>query len=86
MVDNEKEKVKESMTSAFIDYSRRFGLLTMQAGLRYEYIDFDYYNNDLYIAEQRQLVSVFGSLASCWQDTDATDVCHRHLSSKLQRA
>lgn len=40
------------MTSAFVDYSRKFGLLTMQAGLRYEYIDFDYYDNDLYIAEQ----------------------------------
>lgn len=52
VVDNEKEKVKESMTSAFVDYSRRFGQLTMQAGLRYEYINFDYYDNDLYIAEQ----------------------------------
>lgn len=52
VVDNEKEKVKESMTSAFVDYSRRFGQLALQAGLRYEYIDFDYYNNELYIAEQ----------------------------------
>ena len=52
VVDNEKEKVKESMTSAFVDYSRSFGQLTMQAGLRYEYINFDYYDNDLYIAEQ----------------------------------
>ncbi|WP_238314569.1 outer membrane beta-barrel family protein [Segatella albensis] len=52
VVDNEKEKVKESMTSAFVDYSHSFGQLTMQAGLRYEYINFDYYDNDLYIAEQ----------------------------------
>ena len=50
LTDNENEKVKEAMTSAFIDYNRTFGPLTLQAGLRYEYNDFDYY--DLYIAEQ----------------------------------
>ncbi len=52
VADNENEKVKESMTSAFIDYSCTFGPLTVQAGLRYEYNDFDYYDHDVYIAEQ----------------------------------
>lgn len=52
LTENENEKVKESMTSAFVDYSRVFGPLTVQAGLRYEYIDFDYYNHNLYVAEQ----------------------------------
>ena len=52
VVDNENDKVKESMTSAFVDYNRVFGPLTVQAGLRYEYIDFNYYNNGLYVAEQ----------------------------------
>lgn len=52
VADNENEKVKESMTSAFIDYNRSFGPLTLQAGLRYEYNDFNYYDHDVYIAAQ----------------------------------
>lgn len=52
VTDNENEKVEEAMTSAFADYSRTFGQLTVQAGLRYEYIDFDYYNNGSYAADQ----------------------------------
>lgn len=52
VADNENEKVKESMTSTFIDYNRSFGPLTLQAGLRYEYNDFDYYDHDVYIAAQ----------------------------------
>lgn len=52
VTDNENEKVKESMTSAFLDYSRQFGKLSMQAGIRYEYVDFDYYNDGAYVAGQ----------------------------------
>lgn len=52
MTSNENEKVLESMTSAFLDYSRVFGPLQMQAGLRYEYNDFDYYDNDAFVSEQ----------------------------------
>ena len=52
VTDNENEKVKESMTSAFLDYSRQFGKLAMQAGIRYEYVDFDYYNGGAYVADQ----------------------------------
>ncbi len=52
VADNENEKVKESMTSAFIDYNRSFGPLALQAGLRYEYNDFNYYDHELYIAAQ----------------------------------
>lgn len=52
VADNENEKVKESLSSAFVDYSRSFGPLVLQAGLRYEYNDFDYYDNDQYVAEQ----------------------------------
>ena len=52
VADNENEKVKESMTSTFIDYNHSFGPLTLQAGLRYEYNDFDYYDHDVYIAAQ----------------------------------
>lgn len=52
VADNENEKVHEYMTSAFVDYSRTCGPLTVQAGLRYEYNDFNYYDNGLYVANQ----------------------------------
>lgn len=52
VADNQNEKVKESMSSVFIDYNRAFGSLTLQAGVRYEYNDFNYYDNDMYVAEQ----------------------------------
>ena len=52
VADNENEKVREHMTSAFVDYSRTCGPLTVQAGLRYEYNDFNYYDNGLYMANQ----------------------------------
>lgn len=52
VADNENDKVREYMTSAFVDYSRTCGPLTVQAGLRYEYNDFNYYDNGLYMANQ----------------------------------
>ncbi len=52
VTENEDEKVEESMTSAFVDYSRTFGPLAVQAGLRYEYNDFDYYDHGQRSAEQ----------------------------------
>ncbi len=38
--------IKESTTSAFIEYGKSFGRLFAQAGLRYEYLSNDYYNFD----------------------------------------
>lgn len=52
VTSNENDKVRESMTSAFLDYSRAFGPLQLQAGLRYEYNDFDYYDNDVFVSDQ----------------------------------
>ena len=52
VADNENEKVREYMASAFVDYSRTCGPLTVQAGLRYEYNDFGYYDHGLYVASQ----------------------------------
>ena len=48
MVDNEQSRIRENMTSAFFDYNRNFGKLYLQAGLRYEYIDFNYYAHGIY--------------------------------------
>ena len=57
LVDNENSLVKEYMTSAFIDYSRNFNKLSLQAGLRYEYVDFNYYDHGNYVLGQSKTYS-----------------------------
>lgn len=37
-------KIKETATSAFVEYGRQFGRLFAQVGLRYEHLSNDYYN------------------------------------------
>lgn len=52
IVNDDNSRVTESMTSSFLSYSRDFGKLNLEAGLRYEYIDFDYYEYGKRIADQ----------------------------------
>jgi hypothetical protein len=52
LADNVIDRIKEGMASAFVTYSRDFGKLNMEAGLRYENVDFKYYDNGKYMAEQ----------------------------------
>ncbi len=52
IVNDDNSRVTESMTSSFLSYSRDFGNLNLEAGLRYEYIDFDYYEYGKRIADQ----------------------------------
>lgn len=52
IVNDDNSRVTESMTSSFLSYSRDFGSLSLEAGLRYEYIDFDYYECGKRIAGQ----------------------------------
>lgn len=52
LVNDDNSRVTESMTSSFLSYSREFGDLSLEAGLRYEYIDFDYYEYGKRIADQ----------------------------------
>ena len=52
LADNVRDRIKEGMSSAFVTYSRDFGKLNMEAGLRYENVDFKYYDNGKYMAEQ----------------------------------
>ena len=46
--------IKESSTSAFLEYGRSFGRVFAQAGLRYEYLANDYYIFDKYDDEVSQ--------------------------------
>lgn len=52
LVPDDNSRITESMTSSFLTYSRNFGNLSMEAGLRYEYIDFNYYEYGKYVPEQ----------------------------------
>ena len=52
LADNVIDRIKEGMASAFATYSRDFGKLNMEAGLRYENVDFKYYDDGKYMAEQ----------------------------------
>ena len=52
LADNVIDRIKEGMASAFITYNRDFGKLNMEAGLRYENVDFKYYDEGKYMAEQ----------------------------------
>lgn len=82
VTDNENDKICESLTSAFMDYRRDFGKLNVQAGIRYEYVDFDYYDDGVRIAEQSKAYgNWFPSVALSWpagqtqmQLTYATDI------------
>lgn len=52
LADNVTDRIKEGMASAFVTYNRDFGKLNMEAGLRYENVDFKYYDDGKYMAEQ----------------------------------
>lgn len=52
LADNVIDRINEGMASAFVTYNRDFGKLNMEAGLRYENVDFKYYDDGQYMAEQ----------------------------------
>lgn len=63
-LEDDKSRIEEGMASAFVEYVRHLGPLSMQAGLRYENVDFDYYDNGVYIGEQSRVFNnVFPSLS-----------------------
>ncbi len=52
LVSDDDSRIAESMTSSFLTYSKDFGNLSLETGLRYEYIDFNYYEYGKYMPEQ----------------------------------
>ena len=52
LVSDDDSRITESMTSSFLTYSRDFGDLSLEAGMRYEYNDFNYYEYGKYVPEQ----------------------------------
>lgn len=63
IIDDDRSRIEEGMASAFVDYSRTLGPLNLNAGVRYEHIDFDYYEDDRYMDEQSRIFdNVFPSV------------------------
>ena len=57
-------ELKESHIAPFAEYSRQIAILRLAAGLRYEWVDFDYYENGLHLDEQsRTFNNLFPSLS-----------------------
>ena len=63
ILDNDDSRIKEGSTAAFIDYSRLFGKIDVQAGVRYENVNFNYYEQGQRMDEQsRDFNNVFPSV------------------------
>ena len=52
ILEDDDSRFKEGSTSAFVEYGRNFGKLNLLAGLRYEYVDFKYYDQGKLVEEQ----------------------------------
>lgn len=64
IIGDDKSRIEEGMATVFFEYSRQFGRLGVQAGLRYENVDFDYYDDGAYVAGQSKAYgNFFPSLA-----------------------
>ena len=64
IIDDDRSRTEEGLATAFVEYARQFGPLNAQVGLRYEHVDFDYYEDDAYVAEQsRTYGDLFPSVA-----------------------
>lgn len=52
LLDRQDNRIKEGMASVFCDYTRKFGQLSVLAGIRYENTDFNYYEEGKRMPEQ----------------------------------
>lgn len=64
ILNDEKNQIKEGSSSAFVEYSRSFGSVNMQAGLRFENVSFNYYDDGKRMEEQsKDYSNLFPSLS-----------------------
>ncbi|NDV58739.1 TonB-dependent receptor [Bacteroides sp. 519] len=65
VLENDDNEIKEKNTAAFVEYSRELGNLQLQAGLRYEHVVFDYYDEGVLQNEQsKKYDNLFPSLSA----------------------
>ncbi|MFC2489886.1 MAG: outer membrane beta-barrel protein [Prevotella sp.] len=63
VVDDENNRIKENIASVFMDYSKQFGKVGLQVGLRYERVGFNYYERDVLVhAQSKRYADWFPSL------------------------
>lgn len=55
LADDDNSRIVEGMASAFLTYSHDFGKLNVEAGLRYENVNFKYYADGQYVADQSKV-------------------------------
>ena len=64
LLDSDNSNIKENSITAFLEYSRSFGKLQTQLGVRYEHLVSDYYENGRYEEEQSRVYdNVFPSVS-----------------------
>lgn len=62
LADDDSE-IKEGAASMFVDYTRSFGDVSIQAGVRYEHVGFNYYEKGKHIdVQSRKFDNIFPSL------------------------
>lgn len=59
VVPSSYSRLKENYLSTFIEYSRRFRYGILKAGLRYEYVNFKYFDDGVYKPEQSRKYNQF---------------------------
>lgn len=52
LLEKQDNRIKEDMASVFCDYTRKFGALSVLAGIRYENTEFNYYEEGKRMSEQ----------------------------------
>lgn len=63
IIDDDINRIKENSLAAFAEYTRTIGKVSLQAGLRYEHVDYDYYDNGTRSEEQsRRYDNLFPSI------------------------
>lgn len=63
ILSEDDSEIKEGVASSFADYTRSFGKVNVQVGVRYEHVKFDYYEKGKFIDMQsRRFDNVFPSL------------------------
>ncbi len=74
IIADDRNRIRENSTAVFAEYARAIGEVYLQAGLRYEHVGYDYYDNGVRSEEQSRdydnlfpSVSLSGQLGKKWQ-------------------
>lgn len=64
LINDDNSRITEGLAAGFVDYSRQIGPVSLQAGVRYEYVNFDYYEKGIHMdGQSRKYADWFPSLS-----------------------